>query len=68
MLKPTLSVKTTERVVQNQEIQYDTEYVKDDSLRVGVVQPISAGKNGLKKVTIQVTKVDGLMTEEQACE
>ena len=34
-------------------------------LRVGVVQPISAGKNGLKKVTIQVTKVDGLMTEEK---
>ncbi|TXK77726.1 M23 family metallopeptidase [Paenibacillus sp. N3.4] len=65
VLKPTLSVKTTERVIQNQEIQYDTEYVKDDSLRVGVVQPISAGKNGLKKVTIQVTKVDGLMTEEK---
>lgn len=65
VLKPTLSVKTTERVVQNQEIQYDTEYVKDDSLRVGVVQPITAGKNGLKKVTIQVTKVDGLMTEEK---
>lgn len=65
VLKPTLSVKTTERVVQNQEIQYDTEYVKDDSLRVGVVQPITEGKNGLKKVTIQVTKVDGLMTEEK---
>ena len=31
VLKPTLSVKTTEKVVQNQEIQYDTEYVKDDS-------------------------------------
>lgn len=65
VLKPTLSVKTTEKIVKNQEIQYDTEYVKDDSMRVGVVQPISAGKNGLKKVTIQVTKVDGLMTEEQ---
>jgi murein DD-endopeptidase MepM/ murein hydrolase activator NlpD len=65
VLQPTLSVKTTERVVQNQEIQYDTEYVKDDSMRVGVVQPISAGKNGLKKVTIQVTKVNGLMTDEK---
>ncbi|MBD0382228.1 M23 family metallopeptidase [Paenibacillus sedimenti] len=64
VLQPTLSVKTTEKVVQNQEIQYDTEYVKDDSMRVGVVQPISPGKNGLKKVTIQVTKVNGLMTGE----
>ncbi|MEW9699591.1 peptidoglycan DD-metalloendopeptidase family protein [Paenibacillus sp. SI8] len=65
VLQPTLSVKTTARVVQNQEIQYDTEYVKDDSMRVGVVQPISPGKNGMKKVTIQVTKVNGLMTDER---
>ncbi|MFC3845491.1 peptidoglycan DD-metalloendopeptidase family protein [Paenibacillus sp. GCM10012304] len=65
VLKPKLSVKTTEKIVKNQEIQYDTEYVQDDSQRVGVVQPISPGKNGLKKVTIQVTKVDGLMTNEQ---
>ncbi|WNR44561.1 M23 family metallopeptidase [Paenibacillus roseipurpureus] len=64
VLKPTLSVKTTEKIVKNQEIQYDTEYEKDDSLRLGVVQPISPGKNGLKKVTIQVTKIDGLLTEE----
>ncbi|NEW07297.1 M23 family metallopeptidase [Paenibacillus sp. SYP-B3998] len=65
VLQPTLSVKTTERIIKNQEIQYDTEYVKDDSMRVGIVQPISAGKNGLKKVTIQVTKVDGLMKDEK---
>jgi murein DD-endopeptidase MepM/ murein hydrolase activator NlpD len=65
VLQPTVSVKTTERVVQNQEIQYDTDYVKDDSMRVGVVAPISPGKNGLKKVTIQVTKVDGRLTDEQ---
>ncbi|MFC5450615.1 M23 family metallopeptidase [Paenibacillus aestuarii] len=64
VLQPTLSVKTTEKVVQNQEIQYDTEYVKDDSMRVGVTQPISSGKNGLKKVTIEVTKVNGLMQSE----
>ncbi|UJF33340.1 peptidoglycan DD-metalloendopeptidase family protein [Paenibacillus hexagrammi] len=65
LLQPTLSVKTTEKVIRNQEIQYDTEYVKDDNLRVGVIQPISEGKNGLKKVTIQVTKVNGMMTDEQ---
>lgn len=64
VLKPTLSVKTLEHVAQNQEIQYDTEYVKDDSLRVGVVQPISPGKNGMKQVTFEVTKVNGQMMEE----
>jgi murein DD-endopeptidase MepM/ murein hydrolase activator NlpD len=64
VLKPTLSVKTIETVVQNHEVQYDTEYVKDDSLRAGVIQSISPGKNGLKKVTIEVTKVDGQLQEE----
>jgi murein DD-endopeptidase MepM/ murein hydrolase activator NlpD len=65
ILKPAVSVKTIERVIQNQEIQYDTEYVKDASMRAGVDQPISPGKNGLKKVTIQVTKVDGVLASEQ---
>jgi murein DD-endopeptidase MepM/ murein hydrolase activator NlpD len=64
VLQPTLSVKTVEHVVQNQEIQYDTEYVKDDSLRLGVIQPITPGKNGLKQVTFEITKVNGLMMEE----
>jgi murein DD-endopeptidase MepM/ murein hydrolase activator NlpD len=64
VLQPTLSVKTVEHVVQNQEIQYDTEYVKDDSLRLGIIQPITPGKNGLKQVTFEITKVNGLMMEE----
>jgi murein DD-endopeptidase MepM/ murein hydrolase activator NlpD len=64
VLKPAVTVKTVERVVQNQEIQYDTEYVKDDSMRAGVVEPISPGKNGLKKVTIQVTKINGMLTDD----
>jgi murein DD-endopeptidase MepM/ murein hydrolase activator NlpD len=65
VLQPIVSVKTVERVVQDQEIQYDTDYVTDASLRVGVVQPILAGKNGLKKVTFQLTKVNGQLSEEQ---
>ncbi|MNH99757.1 Murein hydrolase activator NlpD precursor [compost metagenome] len=64
VLQPALSVKTTERVVQNQEIQHDTDYVKDDSLRLGVVQPISSGKNGMKQVTFEVTKIDGQLKDE----
>jgi murein DD-endopeptidase MepM/ murein hydrolase activator NlpD len=65
VLKPPLSVKTEETVVENQEVQYDTEYVKDDTLRAGVIQPISAGKNGLKKITLHVTKIDGQMVSEE---
>ncbi len=64
VLQPALSVKTVEKVVENHEIQYDTEYVKDDSLRAGVINPISPGKNGLKLVTYEVTKVNGEMVEE----
>ncbi|WP_409343651.1 peptidoglycan DD-metalloendopeptidase family protein [Paenibacillus sp. MBLB4367] len=65
MLQPTLSVRTVEKVVENQEIQYETEYVQDDTVRAGITQTISSGKNGLKKVTFNVTKVNGLMMAEE---
>ena len=65
VLKPTLSVRTIETIMENQEIQFETEYVKDDNLRAGVIQVVTPGKNGLKKVTIQVTKVNGFMESEQ---
>jgi murein DD-endopeptidase MepM/ murein hydrolase activator NlpD len=64
VLQPTLAVRTVEKVVETQEIQFVTEYQKDESLRLGTDQTISAGKNGLKKVIIQLTKVNGLMVEE----
>jgi murein DD-endopeptidase MepM/ murein hydrolase activator NlpD len=65
VLQPTLSVKTVEKVVESQEIQYDTEYVKDDNLRAGIVQTITPGKNGLKNVTFLVTKVNGKWMDEK---
>ncbi|MDQ1911154.1 M23 family metallopeptidase [Paenibacillus sp. GD4] len=65
VLQPTLAVRTVEKVVENQEIQYETEYQTDDSLRLGTIQTITPGKNGLKKVTIQLTKVNGLLEEEE---
>lgn len=65
VLQPTLSVRTVEKVVESQEIQYETEYIKDDNLRAGVVQTISPGKNGLKNVTFLVTKVNGKWMEEE---
>ncbi|TVY10723.1 M23 family metallopeptidase [Paenibacillus cremeus] len=65
VLQPTLAVRTVEKVVENQEIQYDTEYQQDASMRVGVTQVISPGKNGMKKVTVELTKVNGLLEEEK---
>lgn len=65
VLQPTLSVRTVEKVVESQEIQYETDYEKDDNLRAGVIQTISPGKNGLKNVTFLVTKVNGKWMEEE---
>lgn len=65
VLQPTLSVQTVEKVVENQEIQYETDYVLDDNLRAGIVQTISPGKNGLKNVTFLVTKINGKWMEEE---
>lgn len=65
VLQPTLSVKTVEKILERQEIQYDTEYIKDDSMRLGVIQTVKPGKNGLKNVTFLVTKVNGKMMDEE---
>ncbi|GAB7054884.1 MULTISPECIES: M23 family metallopeptidase [Paenibacillus] len=64
VMNPTLSVRTVEKVVENQEIQHETEYKQDDSMRLGETKVLSEGKNGMKKVTLQLTKVNGLMEEE----
>jgi len=65
VLQPTLSVKTVEKLVERQEIQYETEYVKDDTMRAGIIKTITPGKNGLKDVTFLVTKVNGKMMDEE---
>ncbi|MCS7463085.1 peptidoglycan DD-metalloendopeptidase family protein [Paenibacillus doosanensis] len=64
VLQPKLAVRTVEKVAESQEIQYETEYQTDDTMRAGTNEVIKEGKNGLKKVMIQVTKVNGLMTDE----
>ncbi|SFL97800.1 Murein DD-endopeptidase MepM and murein hydrolase activator NlpD, contain LysM domain [Paenibacillus sp. 1_12] len=64
VLQPTLAVRTVEKVVENQEIQFDTEFEKDSSVMLGTDQTLRQGKNGLKKITILVTKVNGLVIEE----
>lgn len=65
VLQPLLSVKTVEEVVENQEVQYDTEVITDDSMRAGVVQQVKPGKNGMKKVAFRVTKINGEMNDEE---
>lgn len=65
VLQPTLAVRTVEKVVENQEIQYETEYQQDESLRLGTTQVLTPGKNGMKKVTIELTKVNGMLEEEK---
>jgi murein DD-endopeptidase MepM/ murein hydrolase activator NlpD len=65
LLEPTLSVRTVEKVVEQQEVQYETKYKLDDSLRAGVIKETKPGVNGMKKVTIQLTKLNGLMEAEE---
>ncbi|MCP1308504.1 M23 family metallopeptidase [Paenibacillus tyrfis] len=64
VLKPTLAVRTVEKVVENQEIAYETEVKQDDNMRLGESEVLSPGKNGLKKMTFQLTKVNGLLEAE----
>jgi murein DD-endopeptidase MepM/ murein hydrolase activator NlpD len=65
LLEPTLSVRTVENVVENQEIQFDTNFKLDESMRAGIVKQTKTGVNGMKKVTIQLTKLNGLMEAEE---
>ncbi|QGQ99842.1 M23 family metallopeptidase [Paenibacillus psychroresistens] len=65
LLEPTLSVRTVERVIENQEIQFETNYKLDDSMRAGIVKKTKSGVNGMKKVTIELTKLNGFMEDEK---
>mgnify|MGYP000041237748 CR=1 FL=1 len=62
--EPTLAVRTLEQLTDEEEIQYDTIYEQDPELRTGKSRTISSGKNGLKRVTYELTSINGvLMTE-----
>ncbi|WP_442602486.1 peptidoglycan DD-metalloendopeptidase family protein [Paenibacillus sp. KN14-4R] len=62
---PTLSVRVEETVVSNQEVAYETEYIKDASMRAGETETIKKGKPGMKKQTYHVTMVNGVVVEEK---
>lgn len=65
VLKPALTVRTVEKVVENQEIQHEIIYEKDDTMRAGETKTIKPGKNGMKKVTFLVTKGNGYMLDQE---
>jgi murein DD-endopeptidase MepM/ murein hydrolase activator NlpD len=65
LLEPTLSVRTVEKVIESQEVQFETKYKLDSSMRAGIVKQTKAGVNGMKKVTIQLTKLNGFMEAEE---
>jgi len=56
---PLLSVRTTKTMVTEEEIPYETEYVDDKTLFVGVQKTKVKGQNGKKLVTTEVVSVDG---------
>ncbi len=64
-MKPALSVRSVELVVENQEVQYDTVVQQDPSLKEGITETVQQGKNGMKKLTVKLTKIDGKVDEEQ---
>ncbi|NHN32249.1 M23 family metallopeptidase [Paenibacillus agricola] len=64
VLQPTLAVRTVEKVIEKQEIQFDTEYEKDNNMMLGTDEVLKQGKNGLKKISVMVTKINGIMIEE----
>ncbi|WP_181410171.1 M23 family metallopeptidase [Paenibacillus sp. tmac-D7] len=62
--QPLLTVKTTELRTEQRKVPSGVVYEKDDSLRAGVIQIVSQGKPGLKKVTVQSIHVNGRFTEQ----
>ncbi|MEX2415515.1 MAG: M23 family metallopeptidase [Paenibacillaceae bacterium] len=62
--EPTLAVRTLEQLTDEEEIQYDTIYEQDPSLRTGKSRTINDGKNGLKRVTYELTSINGILITE----
>lgn len=66
VLQPALTVVTVEKLLQNEDILFETEYIEDNTLRLGTIVPISPGKNGLKLVTYEITKLNGRLDSKLA--
>lgn len=56
---------TTKTVEETEEIEYDTQKIRTDDLYVGNSREIQKGKNGEKKLTYEVTYINGEETERK---
>jgi murein DD-endopeptidase MepM/ murein hydrolase activator NlpD len=65
MLQPAVTIESVEKVTETIEVQYDTIYEEDATMRKGQTKTIRSGDNGMKKVTYLLTKVNGLLMDEQ---
>jgi murein DD-endopeptidase MepM/ murein hydrolase activator NlpD len=65
MLQPGVTVESVEKVTETISVQYETVYEEDASMRKGETKTIREGVKGVKKVTYHLTKVNGLLMEEQ---
>lgn len=62
--QPKLSVKTEEHYSEIVTVPSGVKITYDETLRVGVSKVINSGKDGKKKITYLVTKVNGELVEE----
>jgi len=63
--QPKLGVKTVEIEITQEEIQHDTIYEQDPTLRIGKTKVLKPGMNGLKKVTYELTSINGQLINEE---
>jgi murein DD-endopeptidase MepM/ murein hydrolase activator NlpD len=64
VLQPLLALKTVEQRLSSVEVPFSTEYIEDDTLKVGIQEIISDGVPGLKQVAMNTTRIDGEFIEE----
>jgi len=64
--EPLLSVRAVEEVTETQPVPYKTEYVDEPKMYKGEQKVIRQGKNGSKRVTYEVTKINGRIEAKRA--
>jgi len=64
--RPAISIETVERGSETIAVQYETIYEEDPTMRKGQTKTVREGVKGVKQVTYLLTKVNGLLMEEEA--
>ncbi|MFD2615291.1 peptidoglycan DD-metalloendopeptidase family protein [Paenibacillus gansuensis] len=63
--RPAVNVKTIEQVVERHEIEHSVIYQYDKTLKKGKMKRVQQGANGSKKVIYKLTKLNGLVLDEE---